>query len=110
MILDLLGVDREQTWADPAPSPDSQSAGALAPMSPSRSARAAMPFRNSAAKLPSTSSPTPRGARRPAAVTATLSVVRGLPPSEGAAVVTWSIRPENQSRARSGEPSIVTKA
>ena len=68
-----------------------------------------MPSRNSFENVPTTSSETP-SAFRPFAVTATLSVVSGLPSFHGSAVVTWSSRPENHARACSGAQSMCTNA
>ncbi len=69
-----------------------------------------MPLRNSFENDPTTASATP-SARRPAAVTDTLSVVSGFSPSgHGSAVVTWSTTPANHARACSGGQSMCTKA
>jgi hypothetical protein len=68
-----------------------------------------MPLRNSFENEPTTASETP-SARRPAAVTETLSVVRGFSPFHGSAVVTWSTTSANHARACSGLHSILTNA
>ncbi len=57
--------------------------------------------RNSDEKVPTTPSETPSAAR-PVAVTATFSVVSGLPSFHGSAVVTWSSSPVNHARACTG--------
>ena len=100
------------TCAWPVPRPCSQLDGSLGPTSPRSLARAAIPSLNSREKLSTTFSETP-SARRPAAVTATFSVVRGLfslPGFHGSAVVTWSSSPENHARACSGGQSSCTNA
>ena len=43
-------------------------------------------------------------------MTATFSVVSGLPSFHGSAVVTWSSRPANHARACSGAQSMCTNA
>ena len=81
----------------------------MTPVSPSRTARLHMFSRNSEEKLFTTASEAP-SACRPVAVTATFSVVTGLPDFHGSAVVTWSSSPANHSRAFSGPHSSLTNA
>ena len=96
-----LRVDRQQHVRLAACRGRSPSARARsAPMSPSLSARAAMPSRNSVENVSRTASGTP-SARSPAAVNATLSVGRArLAPSPGSAVVTRSSSVAQPARGR----------